>query len=91
MKAVFVSLKDGHTVNVVILAGGKFREKIGKTFHVGVIFTFSFFLHKGIWVLFLCGGNFREEDKRQIRKNYPHAKISRLTVLLCTLVDQSEC
>ena len=27
------------TVNVVIFAGGKFRENIGKTFHVGVIFT----------------------------------------------------
>ena len=27
------------TVNVVIFAGGKFREKIGRTFHVGVIFT----------------------------------------------------
>ena len=28
-----------NTVNVVIFAGGKFRENIGKTFHVGVIFT----------------------------------------------------
>ena len=28
-----------HTVNVVIFAGGKFRENVGKTFHVGVIFT----------------------------------------------------
>ena len=27
------------TVNVVIFAGGKFRENVGKTFHVGVIFT----------------------------------------------------
>ena len=27
------------TVNVVISAGGKFRENVGKTFHVGVIFT----------------------------------------------------
>ena len=26
------------TVNVVILAGGKFQENVGKTFHVGVIF-----------------------------------------------------
>ena len=54
------------TVNMVIFAGGKFRENIGKTFHVGVIFTildFSFFLHKGIWVLFSHGGNFRKEDK----------------------------
>ena len=36
---------------MVILAGGKFRENVGKTFH------------KDIWVLFSCGGNFREEDK----------------------------
>ena len=27
------------TVNVVIFAGGKFRENVGKTFHAGVIFT----------------------------------------------------
>ena len=27
------------TVNVVIFAGGKFRENVVKTFHVGVIFT----------------------------------------------------
>ena len=27
------------TVNAVIFAGGKFRENVGKTFHVGVIFT----------------------------------------------------
>ena len=27
------------TVNVVIFAGGKFRKNVGKTFHVGVIFT----------------------------------------------------
>ena len=27
------------TVNVIIFAGGKFRENVGKTFHVGVIFT----------------------------------------------------
>ena len=28
-----------NTVNVVIFAGGKFRENVGETFHVGVIFT----------------------------------------------------
>ena len=27
------------TVNVVIFAGGKFRENVGKTFHMGVIFA----------------------------------------------------
>ena len=29
---------DIDTVNVVIFAGGKFRENVGKTFHVWVIF-----------------------------------------------------
>ena len=28
-----------NTVNVVIFAGGKFPENVGKTFHMGVIFT----------------------------------------------------
>ena len=28
-----------YTVNVVIFAGGKFHENVGKAFHVGVIFT----------------------------------------------------
>ena len=28
-----------YTVNVVIFAGGKFRENVDKAFHVGVIFT----------------------------------------------------
>ena len=54
------------TVNMVIFAGGKFREDIVKTFHVGVIFTIIllhlYFLHKGIWVLFSHWGNFLEED-----------------------------
>ena len=27
------------TVDVVIFAGGNYRENVGKTFHVGVIFT----------------------------------------------------
>ena len=27
------------TVNMVIFAGVKFRENVGKTFHVGIIFT----------------------------------------------------
>ena len=31
--------KDNDTINVVIFAVGKFRENVGKTFHVGVIFT----------------------------------------------------
>ena len=33
------TMVNSNTVNVVIFAGGKFRENVGKTFHVGVIFT----------------------------------------------------
>ena len=50
-----------YTVNVVTFAGGKFREKVGKTFHVGLFSQYySYFIHKGIWVLFSPLGNFRE-------------------------------
>ena len=49
---------------MVIFAGGKFHENVGKTFHMGVIFTILLvFPYKGIWVLFSCGGNFWKEDK----------------------------
>ena len=53
------------TVNMVIFARGKFRENVGKTFHVGVIFIIfnSYFLHKGIWVSFSLGDNFCKEDE----------------------------
>ena len=41
------------TVNVVIFAGGKFRENAGKTFYVGVIFTilliFPSYRHMGLF------------------------------------------
>ena len=53
-----------YTVNVVIFAGGKFCENVGKTFHIGVIFRIhSYFLHKGLCILFSYGDNFREGDK----------------------------
>ena len=47
-----------NTVNMVIFAGGKFSENVGKTFHVGVIFTILllYCLHKGMWVLFFRVG-----------------------------------
>ena len=67
-----------YTVNLNIFAGGKVRKKVGKVFHVGVIFTilYSYLL----WVLFSSGGNFRKEDKNgknvKIVYNYPHTKIS---------------
>ena len=35
----FLDCYNTYTVNVVIFAGGKFRENVGKTFPVGVIFT----------------------------------------------------
>ena len=34
-----VKLKTLNTVNGVIFAGGKFRENVGKIFHMGVILT----------------------------------------------------
>ena len=51
-------------VKVVIFAGGKFRENVGKTFNVGVFSQYYFiFLHKGIRALFSSGVNFCKEDK----------------------------
>ena len=41
------------TVNVVIFAGVKFWQDISRVGN---------FVHKNIWVLFFCGGNFCEED-----------------------------
>ena len=61
---------------MVIFAGGKFGENVCKTFHVGYISRcYSFFLQKGIWVLFSRGGNFREEHK-----SVKNAKITTFTV-----------
>ena len=47
----------GITVNVVIFAGGKFRENVGKTFHVGVIFTILLIVpsYKHVGVIFAWG------------------------------------
>ena len=57
--------------------GEKFRENVGKTFHVDVIFTILLlFLHKGIWVLFSRGGNFCEEDKSAKNAKITPLKIS---------------
>ena len=53
---------------MVILAGGKFCENVGKTFHVGVIFDttpISCIKAYGFW--FSRGGYFREE--KDIAKN----------------------
>ena len=56
---------------------GKFRENVGKTFHVGVTFTifYSYFIQEGIWDLFSP-----RRRKHETRKNYPHTKISTFTV-----------
>ena len=60
------------TVNVVIFANGSFRENFGKIFHVGLFSRYnSYFLHKGIWVLFSRRGYFREE--------YQSAKNAKIT------------
>ena len=77
MKVKFIELavttaKICFTVNMVIFVGGKFRENVGKKFHVGVIFII---LHKGILILFSCGGNFCEEDL-----SAKNTKISTFTV-----------
>ena len=57
-----------NTVNVVIFAGGKFRENVGKTFHVGVIFTILLTFPS---FLFSRGGNFREEDEIAKTRKFP--------------------
>ena len=50
------------TINVVIFTGGKFCENVGKTLHVGVIFTILLiFPNKAAWVLFSLGGIFPKE------------------------------
>ena len=54
---------------------GKFHENIGKTFHVGVIFTkpLLFPSWEVLWVLFSRGGIFCEEDKSaKTQKLPPH-------------------
>ena len=70
------------TVNVVIFAGGKFRENVSKTFHVGVIFPILLLFpserHMGF--IFAWGLFSRRRQKREKRENYPHAKISTFTV-----------
>ena len=47
---------------MVIFTGGKFREDVVKTSHMGVIFTiFYLSLNKVLWGLLTWRGNFREE------------------------------
>ena len=70
------------TVNVVIFAGGKFRENIGKTFHVGVIITilllFSFIKEYGFY--FRVGVLFTKQTKARKTRKLPNAKLSVFTV-----------
>ena len=72
-----------YTVNMVIFAGGKFRENFGKTFHKGVIFTilliFPSYGHMGFY--FCVGEIFAKKTKAQKRVNYPHTKISTFTAV----------
>ena len=63
-----------YTVNVVIFAGGKFRENVDKTFHVGVIFTIllPFPSQKGYGFYFRVGVIFEEKaNTRKTRKLPP--------------------
>ena len=65
------------TVNVIIFAGGKFRENVGKTFHVGVIFTivldsfrkaYGFYFRVG--VIFAKKTKSWKTRKLPLRKNF---------------------
>ena len=52
------SFKTTITLNMVIFAGGKFHENVGKTFHVGVIFTILILFNSSthlyrMWVIFV--------------------------------------
>ena len=60
------------SVNMVIFAGGKFRENVGKAFHVGVIFTkllFSFINAYGFY--FRVGGIFVRKTKARKTQKLP--------------------
>ena len=73
---------------MVIFAGGKFRDYVIK---VTVHFTwgkfsryYSYFLHKGTWVLFSHGGNFRAGHKSaKNAKITPTRKFPRLQYAIC--------
>ena len=70
------------TVNVVVFAGGKFREKCwpdisrGGNFHetnpISFINAYGFYFRVGV--------NFAKRQKREKYENYPHEKISTFTV-----------
>ena len=66
-----MKINNLNTVNVVIFAGGKFREKCWRDITRGVIFHYttpiSFIKAYGFY--FSRGGNFREEDKSAKKKN----------------------
>ena len=61
-----------NTVNVVIFAGGKFRENVGETFQLGVLFS--------------RGGNFREKDKSAKNAKITPREISTFTVRCLFLI-----
>ena len=66
---------------MVIFAGGKFRENVDKTFHVGVIFTILLILLSHLGFIFARGKFSRKRRYCEKRKNFPHAKISNFTVM----------
>ena len=85
------------TVNVVIFAGGKFRENGGKTFHVGVIFPilllFSFIKAYGFYfrtgVIFAKKTKVRKTRKLPPRENFHVYSItSKDSAVICQLKER---
>ena len=69
---------------MVISLGKNFAKMLARHFTLGWFsWKYSYFLHKCIWVLFSCGGNFREEDNSSKNaKITPTGKFSRLQYCL---------
>ena len=61
VRDIFQWRQETDTINVVIFAGGNFAKMLARYFTWGLFSRYySYFLHKGIRVLFSRGGNFRE-------------------------------
>ena len=86
--------KIKYTVNVVIFAGGKFRENVGKTFHVGGNFHYTtpIFFIKAHGFYFRVGVIFANMTNARKTRKLPHAKISRFIgtntalIIICTVL-----
>ena len=93
MSTDFVICSKSVTVNVVIFAGGKFRENVAKNFHVGVIFAILLiFPNKVIWALFSHGGGgifVKKTISRKTRKLPPRKNFHISSIPLQSII-QSE-